>query len=248
MIKIIKFLKYSLGFPYYIRILMREYKNSKEYNGIIHHYHKTACAIRTETGLNLNERKEKIIVSLTSIPERINSLYLVISSILEQTIKADVIILWLDEDNFSIDNIPKELKKLTSRGLSIKFCRNIRSYKKLIYTLKEYPNDIIITCDDDVIMPLNWLESLYHSYLSDPECVHCIWGTEITCTGNKINDWENFNTIDSSSPVMKNPSINLIGVGVGGIVYRKSFFSEEVFNESVWEEYVQMVMISGSRL
>ena len=60
--------------------------------------------------LNNNNRKEKIIVSLTTYNKRINTVFLTIESIFEQTVKPDKIVLWLDKNEFSIDTIPSTLK------------------------------------------------------------------------------------------------------------------------------------------
>lgn len=93
----------------------------------------------------------KVIVSLTTYNKRIYDVYLAIESIMQQTVKPSKIILWLDENEFRPDNIPNSLILQQKRGLEIRFCANIKSYKKLIPTLKNYSNDIIITIDDDVI-------------------------------------------------------------------------------------------------
>lgn len=50
---------------------------------------------------------KKIIASLTTYGSRINSVDLTLKTILNQTKKADKIILWLAEDEFNFDNIPK---------------------------------------------------------------------------------------------------------------------------------------------
>ena len=107
-------------------------------------------------------KSERIIVTLTSFPARINRLWLVIESLLRQSHKPDMIILWLSKDQFSnLDLLPKSLLKLRKRGLQI-FLRegDLRSYKKFFYTLSEYPNDVMITVDDDIFYPTSAIEEL----------------------------------------------------------------------------------------
>ena len=48
------------------------------------------------------------------------------------------------------ENLPRDLLKLRSFGLTIDWCENLRSYKKLIPAIEKYPDDIIVTADDDV--------------------------------------------------------------------------------------------------
>ncbi|MDR0644257.1 MAG: hypothetical protein LBG05_04990 [Treponema sp.] len=79
---------------------------------------------------------------------------------LNQTITPNKIILWLAYGTV----IPQILKDLTKKGLEIKYCEDIKSYKKLIPALKEFPDDILITADDDVYYPENWFEQLKNAY------------------------------------------------------------------------------------
>jgi hypothetical protein len=70
-----------------------------------------------------------------------------------QTYKPDKIILWLAKSQFpnKENDLPIKVTELVNYGLSIMWVdKDIKSYKKLIPTLKLYPNDIIITADDDL--------------------------------------------------------------------------------------------------
>ena len=100
-----------------------------------------------------NLTNKKIIVSLTSYPARIDVVNTTIESILNQSLKANRIILWLAPEQFpnKEKDLPDKLIKLKKYGLIIDWYHDIGSYKKLIPTLKLYPNDIIVTADDDVL-------------------------------------------------------------------------------------------------
>ena len=104
-----------------------------------------------------DKKTGRIIVSFTSFPGRIHKAWIVVESILRQTLKPDKLILWLSKEQFStLDSLPKKLLNQRKRGLEIVLVDgNIRSYKKY-YAIKEYPEDYIITIDDDLI---------YHSML-----------------------------------------------------------------------------------
>ena len=52
---------------------------------------------RKHYGLFIGERTEKIVVSLTSFPNRISKLWMVIETILSQSIKPDKVILYLSK-------------------------------------------------------------------------------------------------------------------------------------------------------
>ena len=119
-------------------------------------------------GLNKSPRAEKVIVSLTSYDLRINDVKYAIYSLLNQNFPPDKLILWLDEDSFPQreENLPHDLLELRDFGLTIDWCENLRSYKKLIPALEKYPDDIIITADDDIFYRPNWLQILYDEHLT----------------------------------------------------------------------------------
>lgn len=130
------------------------------------------CMHCTEKGIS-DERycDEDIIVSLTSFGNRIHEVYLAIESIMQGTIKPNKIVLWLAEDEFKGKNLPITLKKQQQRGLEIDYCEDIRSYKKIVPSMKKYPNACIITIDDDVMYDFDLVENLVASHLTHPEAI-----------------------------------------------------------------------------
>ena len=127
-------------------------------------------------GKSLNEKKrdKQLIVSLTSFPLRIGRLWIVIETLLRQKVQPDKIILWLAKSQFPNGDfdLPKKLLKQTKRGLEIRFVdEDIRSYKKFYYTLREYPNDIMITVDDDIMYPDYMISDLYDMHNKNPKSV-----------------------------------------------------------------------------
>ncbi|MBE6504801.1 MAG: glycosyltransferase [Methanobrevibacter millerae] len=181
--------------------------------------------------VGINDESD-IIVSLTSFPERINEVPYTIYSLLNQNLKPKKVILWLASEEFpnKEDDIPSILLNLKNNGLEIKWCENLISYKKLIPSLKEYPDNIIATADDDVFYADTWLESLYNSYLENPNSIICTRSRKI-----KIND---DNTFDKyvNWPVSESSEdasyLNLF-TGVGGVLYPSNSLNHEVLNYDV---------------
>lgn len=142
-------------------------------------------------GINKNKRTPELIVSLTSFPQRMHDIQYCIYSLLDQTIKPDKIILWLAEDQYpnKENDIPQEVLRFKDYGLSIKWCENLYSYKKLIPTLIEYPDAIIITTDDDIFYEKDCIEKLYNSYIETPDAICCHRGhkVKIDKSGNIAN-------------------------------------------------------------
>ena len=125
-----------------------------------------------QLGVTTEKRNPKVIISLTTFPARINTVYKTISTLLQQSVKPDEVVLWLADSQFPNHELPENLVRLQQFGLSIRWCEDIKSFKKLIPSLREFPNDIIITADDDIFYPENFVESLYEQYLKHPQFIH----------------------------------------------------------------------------
>lgn len=123
-----------------------------------------------KNGLNLSKRNQKIIVSLTSYPKRINTVWLTIETLLRQSCRPDEIILWLAESQFDgMESLPDNLLRLCDRGLTIRFCDDLRSHKKYYYVMREYPDDLIILVDDDIFYPRDTVKRLMKMHKKWPK-------------------------------------------------------------------------------
>lgn len=126
-------------------------------------------------GVTEKKREQKIIISLTSYPKRIDTLWLTIETLLHQTMKPDEIILWLAEEQFEgIGSLPSELQNQQKRGLTIKWCDNLLSHKKYFYTMQQYPNDLIILVDDDSFYSYDLVKKLYKLHKKNPKDIVCM--------------------------------------------------------------------------
>ena len=131
----------------------------------------------TENQVSPDRRVPRIVASLTSYPERIDAIAPVLESLLAQTHKPDLLILWLSLDQFpsELADLPSNILSFRKRGVDIRFrSGDLRSHKKYRYVLEEYPEDILITFDDDIIYPRDAVEVLWHSYLKHPDCVSAL--------------------------------------------------------------------------
>ena len=183
--------------------------------------------------LNTVSRNKKIIISLTTFPERIKELKYVLYSLFNQTVKADKIVLYLSEEEFKNkeNDLPEDIKQFENYGLEIRWVKNLRSYNKLIYALKDFPNDIIVTVDDDIFYDKNLIKNLYKSYVKNPEYIHANRVHKIVKNSNdNILPYEYWiKEIDTSKVDFTN-----FLTGVGGVLYPPNVFNEEVFKEEVF--------------
>lgn len=122
-------------------------------------------------GLNREPREKKIIVSLTSYPARFPCIEWCLKSLFLQSMKADRIILWLGSD--SKEEEIACLRRFEPYGLEIRRDENnnYRSHKKYLYALREFPEDLVITVDDDLIYPRDLIASLYEMHEKYPSSI-----------------------------------------------------------------------------
>ena len=173
---------------------------------------------------------EELVVSLTTYGRRIYGVAPTIESIMQGSVKPNRIVLWLDE---AIQNrpLPVALQQQQKRGLEVAFCKDVRSYKKLVPTLCKYPEASIITIDDDAIYRYDLIEKLLNE--------HIIYPDEIIA--NRIHriilgdDHRPISYLkwDQCSDPEDNSYLNFF-TGVGGVLYPPHSLPKETFNEEVF--------------
>lgn len=175
---------------------------------------------------------KEVIVSLTTYDKRFYDVYLTIESIMQGTVKPNRIILWLANEMKDL-HVPVSLQRQVERGLEIGYTKDIRSFKKLIPTLKKYPESVIITIDDDALYEYDLVENLVNGYKTDPCHVH---GGRLKCFNlekhgmpEDYRKWREVNLIGEPSP-------RNMCIGVGGVLYPPHCFTKEVFNEATFME------------
>lgn len=132
------------------------------------------------SGINSKPRDKNIIASLTTYPARIDTVWIAIETIMRQSVKPDVIELWLAEEQFNgIDSLPQSVFDLQLRGLTIRFCDDLKSHKKYFYTLQEHNNDLVILFDDDMFYPTDTIEKLLKMHSKYPNDICCITSQHI---------------------------------------------------------------------
>jgi len=171
---------------------------------------------------------KEVIVSLTTYDKRYYEVYLTIESIMQGTVKPNRIILWLADEMKSM-SIPVSLQRQMERGLEIGYTKDIRSFKKLIPTLKDNPESVIITIDDDALYEYDLVENLVNAYKADPRHVH---GSRLRCFNldkhGMPEDYRKWKEVCHTGQ----PSPRNMCIGVGGVLYPPHCFTDEVFNEA----------------
>jgi hypothetical protein len=181
-----------------------------------------------------SDTEKRIIVSLTSFPARINRVWIVIESLLRQQRKPDMIILWLSIEQFpTMEALPQSLIGLQKRGLILRLCNDdLRSHKKYYYAMKEFPNDYIITVDDDVIYNSKILSFLLTLNRKFPLAICCNHATYISVRNGEICSYTNWQRVEGEHY----PSFEIMAIGIGGILYPPSSLAQDLFNDGVFKK------------
>lgn len=166
---------------------------------------------------------KNVIISLTSYGRRVSKCApYTVFSIIVQTMRPEKITLWLDKEKWNDMNLPFAMKRMQEWGLvGVEYCKDVRSYTKLIPALEKYPDKVIITVDDDIYYSKKLIENLYCSFLSFPTCIHalCTLTYEIN-TNTTINGKRIFNPCFQT--------------GYGGVLYPPHSLSEKVFDRELF--------------
>ena len=78
--------------------------------------------------------------------------------------KPDKILLWLAEEQFPgrEADLPNNLvKDAVEDKFELRWCDDIGSHKKYFYAMQEFPDDIIVTVDDDMYYDTDMIRRLY---------------------------------------------------------------------------------------
>lgn len=177
---------------------------------------------------------KQVIVSLTTHGLRLYDVHLAIESIMQGTILPNKIILWISEDYKSL-TLPVYLQNQQKRGLEIMYCRDVRSYTKLIPALHSFPDSVIITIDDDIIYPSDTLEYLINAYVQFPNCICSNFVREYPDSISRKNDY----LLNDWPSNVRKPFIPSYGFfeGFGGVLYPPNSLNKEVFNEKIFMDY-----------
>jgi len=159
------------------------------------------------------------VVSLTTHNKRIYTVHLTIESIGRGSLLPSRLILWLDDKSL-FDSLPPALRRLQDRGLEIKLSENYGPYTKFypyVASLPEF-HAPLITADDDVLYPPNWLQGLAAAYAQYPDFINCYRARLVSVDETGMDRYKNYHLLDTTAP-----SICHMGTGVSGIIYPPAF-------------------------
>ena len=192
-----------------------------------------------------------VIVSLTSYGDRLNELQYALYSLVTQTVRPEKIIVNLAKKDY--EHIPDNLHVFEKFGVFFVETEDLRSYKKLIPTLKTYPDKCIVTADDDIFYLKNWLATLWDGHLRDPDCIVCHLTKQIAYDNKYLRPYLQWKYNKQETV----PSFDNMILGGGGTLFPPTklypdimksdiFMNLSAFADDIWWYF--MAVLNGTKV
>lgn len=189
---------------------------------------------KTQTG-DKKVEDPKVIVSLTSFPAAIRYAGKAVDSLLKGSVLPDKIILYLTFEQFGKEGVPHSLIKLSEENPIFEirdYPRDIRSYRKLIPALNDFPDDIIVTVDDDVLYDRNMVSSLMDLHRKEPDAIIAQRAKRII-PGKPYKKWKKFRWYHFlRKRIYRDPLI--MQTGVAGVLYPPGSLKKEMLDSELF--------------
>lgn len=185
--------------------------------------------------INNTINKEQVIVSLTSFPAAISYVIPTVKSLLRGSILPDKIVLYLTFSQFGEKGLPSELNELSEKYPIFEirnYDRDIRSYRKLIPALIDFPDAVIVTVDDDVCYHKDMLRDLLRLHAELPNAVLAHRAKRMK-PGKPYRTWSKYRWYDFLFKRIHSGYKN-IQTGVGGVLYPPDSLKKEMLDEDIF--------------
>lgn len=184
-----------------------------------------------------NDRGREVIVSLTSFPAAIQYTVPTIKSLLAGNVLPDRLVLYVTMSQFGGDGLPRELLDLERENEIFEirdYDRDICSYRKLIPALKDFPEAVIVTVDDDTDYHPDMLASLLRLHRQYPDHV-LAHRAKLILPDKPYKKWPKLRWYHFLGESIKK-SARIIQTGVGGVLYPPHALKEDMLDERLFTE------------
>lgn len=187
--------------------------------------------------LNTEVRETTLTFTLTTFPDRIDTVQYTLRTLFMQSMKPDRVVLWLASEEFKGRELPESILEFQKVGLEIRFCENMFGHKRYYQLIPEQKdNECIVMFDDDILFPKHVVARLYDTWKKYPKCIVCDRGQVFTLDdkGAVLNPgrWS------SISPIgVKKPSFRVLASPGGGCLLPPKALYEDAFNIELIRKY-----------
>ena len=179
-----------------------------------------------------SELSQQVVVSLTSFPAAISYATRAIQSVLGGSVLPDKVVLYVTFSQFGEQGLPQELQALADSNPLFEirdYPRDIRSYRKLYPALKDFPEAVIVTIDDDVAYHKNMLRDLLRLHREYPRAV-LAHRAKLIKPDKPYSKWRKYRWYHFVGKRI-HTSYRNIQTGVGGVLYPPHSLCREMIDE-----------------
>lgn len=177
----------------------------------------------------------QVIISLTSFPPAIKYVEPTVKSLLAGSMLPDKIVLYLTYSQFGEEGVPDYLLKLAEENPIFEirnYDRDLRSYRKLVPALRDFPDAVIVTVDDDVSYDRDMLRDFMILHKKYPDCVLAHRAKRIK-PGRPYCKWKKLRWYHFIGNKIKQ-GFDIIQTGVGGVLYPPHSLLPEMIDDDLF--------------
>jgi len=181
--------------------------------------------------------KRQVVVSMTSFPAAISYAEQAIRSILNGVVLPDKLILYVTLSQFAEGDMLESLLSLADENSIFEirnYDRDIRSYRKLIPALIDFPDAVIVTVDDDVEYHPKMLSDLLELHAQIPDAVLAHRAKSIKW-GRPYRQWKKYRWYHFLFKRIYRNYLNL-QTGVGGVLYPPHSLKADMMDVDLYTE------------
>lgn len=159
------------------------------------------------------------VLSMTTHGDRVETVFAAIESIARGSVRPSRIILWLDAKD-TYENPPAALNRLRRRGLDIRFSEDFGPHTKYFPYIEQQSKfeSPLVTADDDILYPRDWLLRLMAAHSSNPCVIHAFRVRRIQMNRWGFRPYTEWDLANSTRP----SHLGFI-TGVSGVIYPPQF-------------------------
>lgn len=183
-----------------------------------------------------NEKRE-IVVAMTTFPAAAHYAAQAVRSILRGDALPDRLVLYVTKAQFGPDGLPEELKRLEAENPIFEirdYPVDIRSYRKLIPALRDFPEAVIVTVDDDVNYHRRMLAELLELHAREPQAV-LAHRAKLIKPGRPYKKWRKYRWYHFLAKRIHRGYANL-PTGVAGVLYPPHCLREDMLDPQLFTE------------
>lgn len=187
--------------------------------------------------MNEPKNKEEVVVSMTTFPAAAPYAARAARSILRGDVMPDRVVLYVTMAQFGPEGLPGELRQLENEYPIFEvrdYPVDIRSYRKLIPALADFPDAIIVTVDDDVDYDRRMLAELLEAHARYPQAVIAHRAKRIR-PGLPYRKWPKLRWYHFLAKRLR-LGCDILQTGVAGVLYPPHCLREDMLDPQLFVE------------